>query len=143
MSAGVMFFFEGYGNHRDLHVLTHSFPTRRSSDLVEQQAVREALSPAGRELPFLALDVVDGVGTGPGQQRRDHEANSLARARRREGHDVLRAIIVQVVYPQPAGAAAARLEPPGPLGLLSSRPASCAADGEQEISPCPPPSADP
>src|SRR3546814_15768463 len=26
-------FFEGYGDHRDLHVLTHSFPTRRSSDL--------------------------------------------------------------------------------------------------------------
>src|SRR3546814_14783406 len=27
------FFFELYGDHRDLHVLTHSFPTRRSSDL--------------------------------------------------------------------------------------------------------------
>src|SRR3546814_18303306 len=25
---------ERYGNYRDLHVLTHSFPTRRSSDLV-------------------------------------------------------------------------------------------------------------
>src|SRR3546814_18868531 len=27
-------FFELHGDHRDLHVLTHSFPTRRSSDLV-------------------------------------------------------------------------------------------------------------
>src|SRR3546814_2394656 len=26
-------FFKRYGDHRDLHVLTHSFPTRRSSDL--------------------------------------------------------------------------------------------------------------
>src|SRR3546814_16282466 len=26
-------FFEGYGDQRDLIVLTHSFPTRRSSDL--------------------------------------------------------------------------------------------------------------
>src|SRR3546814_18697577 len=26
-------FFLGYCDHRDLHVLTHSFPTRRSSDL--------------------------------------------------------------------------------------------------------------
>src|SRR3546814_18029381 len=26
-------FFYGYGDHRDLHVLTHAFPTRRSSDL--------------------------------------------------------------------------------------------------------------
>src|SRR3546814_1842696 len=28
------FLFECSGDHRDLHVLTHSFPTRRSSDLV-------------------------------------------------------------------------------------------------------------
>src|SRR3546814_17415105 len=27
-------FFYGYDYHRDLHLLTHSFPTRRSSDLV-------------------------------------------------------------------------------------------------------------
>src|SRR6056297_3343768 len=27
------FFLQSYGDHRDLHVLTHSFPTRRSSDL--------------------------------------------------------------------------------------------------------------
>src|SRR3546814_14912134 len=32
-------FFNGYGDHRDLHVLTHSFPTRRSSDLL---AIRSA-----------------------------------------------------------------------------------------------------
>src|SRR3546814_21003809 len=29
----MFFVFECYGDHRDLHVLTHSFPTRRSSDL--------------------------------------------------------------------------------------------------------------
>src|SRR3546814_16528881 len=28
-----LFLFYAYGYHRDLHVLTHSFPTRRSSDL--------------------------------------------------------------------------------------------------------------
>src|SRR3546814_7696444 len=35
--AGVVcisFFSYGYGDHRDLHGLTRSFPTRRSSDLV-------------------------------------------------------------------------------------------------------------
>src|SRR3546814_10804640 len=35
--------FSGYGDHRYLHVLTHSFPTRRSSDLGDlagQRAVR-------------------------------------------------------------------------------------------------------
>src|SRR3546814_1800731 len=31
-----LFFFEWYGDHRDLHVLTHSFPTRRSSDLLAE-----------------------------------------------------------------------------------------------------------
>src|SRR3546814_21004241 len=29
-----VFFFELFGHLRDLHVLTHSFPTRRSCDLV-------------------------------------------------------------------------------------------------------------
>src|SRR3546814_16759345 len=32
-SVCMNFFFSCYGYHRDLHVLTHSFPTRRSSDL--------------------------------------------------------------------------------------------------------------
>src|SRR3546814_20346053 len=36
------FFFSCNGDHRYLHVLTHSFPTRRSSDL------REGVDPAPR-----------------------------------------------------------------------------------------------
>src|SRR3546814_15985200 len=32
----MLLLFKGYGYHRDLHVLTHSFPTRRSSDLLAQ-----------------------------------------------------------------------------------------------------------
>src|SRR3546814_1543534 len=35
------FFFEGYGDHRDLHVLTHAFPTRRSSDLIDLVDARQ------------------------------------------------------------------------------------------------------
>src|SRR3546814_3736442 len=31
--GGDGYFFKGYGDHRELHVLTHSFPTRRCSDL--------------------------------------------------------------------------------------------------------------
>src|SRR3546814_18178722 len=31
--------FEGSGDHRDLHVLTHSFPTRRSSDLIGRRRI--------------------------------------------------------------------------------------------------------
>src|SRR3546814_15243028 len=31
-------FFSGVGDHRNLHLLTHSFPTRRSSDLTTLEA---------------------------------------------------------------------------------------------------------
>src|SRR3546814_13129186 len=45
------FFFEWSGDPRDLHVLTHSFPTRRSSDLL-LFAVREhgSISAAAKSL---------------------------------------------------------------------------------------------
>src|SRR3546814_11979518 len=45
------FFFERYVHHRDLHVLTHSFPTRRSSDL-------HAGAVAGRGLAVAAAQAV-------------------------------------------------------------------------------------
>src|SRR3546814_2648808 len=64
-----MFFFECSGDHRDLHVLTHSFPTRRSSALVVgrdatvlerpqrcvdaepgRQVARDAIADAGQRL---------------------------------------------------------------------------------------------
>src|SRR3546814_6347533 len=44
--------FEGYGYHRDLHVLTHSVPTRRSADLppcVTGGATRRQSAKAGLE----------------------------------------------------------------------------------------------
>src|SRR3546814_18012872 len=34
LSVNMFFFFYCYGVHRDLHLLTPSFPTRRSSDLL-------------------------------------------------------------------------------------------------------------
>src|SRR3546814_10545167 len=42
-----IFFFYGYGDHRDLHVLTHSFPTRRSSDLGDRMAMLQLMGLAG------------------------------------------------------------------------------------------------
>src|SRR3546814_9466455 len=44
-----MFFFYRYGDHRDLHVLTHSFPTRRSSDLIDTMP-RAMAAPSPRVL---------------------------------------------------------------------------------------------
>src|SRR3546814_10241890 len=40
------FFFKRYGDHRDLHVLTHPFPTRRSSDRILKPA-GSATGPGG------------------------------------------------------------------------------------------------
>src|SRR3546814_19769294 len=53
------FLFLLYGDHRDLHVLTHSFPTRRSSDLDLPQPevpTRETIScwPTDRVTPASA-----------------------------------------------------------------------------------------
>src|SRR3546814_21179214 len=42
-------FFEGSGAHRDLHVLTHSFPTLRASDLDLLSEIRRQLKPLGRQ----------------------------------------------------------------------------------------------
>src|SRR3546814_11888496 len=47
-----------YGDHRDLHVLTHSFPTRRSSDLGQRNAID------GRLVEIVAE--IDGRGTEDG-----------------------------------------------------------------------------
>src|SRR3546814_6453206 len=54
-----MLFVEGYCDHLDLHVLTHSFPTRRSSDL---HAARIGDFADDREVQFPLAE--DGFGKG-------------------------------------------------------------------------------
>src|SRR3546814_14362188 len=61
------FFFDLAGFHRDLHVLTHSFPTRRSSDLLkgvsqttylvrwDPDILPESLPDCGVEIPASGL----------------------------------------------------------------------------------------
>src|ERR1044072_8601090 len=43
------FVYESYGDHRDLH----SFPTRRSSDLLDRERPRRGVAPPGHALPPL------------------------------------------------------------------------------------------
>src|SRR3546814_15428978 len=59
--------------------------------------MREARAPAGGDLPVFALDVVDDGRRGPGQQSRHHQTDTFARARGREGQDVFRAFVAQVL----------------------------------------------
>src|SRR3546814_2686742 len=49
----ITFILSCCGDHRDLHVLTHSFPTRRSSDLTAAH-VNDNIVIFGRELADLA-----------------------------------------------------------------------------------------
>src|SRR3546814_8684371 len=56
----------------------------------------ELRTPAGSQLPVFALDVVDGRGAGPGEQRRHDKPHALARPGRREGHDMLRTVMTQI-----------------------------------------------
>src|SRR3546814_12461073 len=87
-----LFFFRGYGDHRDLHVLTHSFPTRRSADLyggpaadVDDQPVvgrgRQRMRDPRENQPgfFAARDDFDREtqgGFGPGEQVFDVDRKS-------------------------------------------------------------------
>src|SRR3546814_4108705 len=52
ISAVCVLFFYWYVDHRGLHVLTHSFPTRRSSDLGTARSRRVRLRRAGGGLPL-------------------------------------------------------------------------------------------
>ena len=105
---------------------------------VEQEAVGEAATPAGRELPVLALDVVHHGRAGPGQQGRNDKADALARARRCKGHHMLGTLVAEIPVAEPPEEDARGLEQPGPLDLLPARPARRAVGGDEPVLPCPP-----
>src|SRR3546814_19848036 len=67
-------FFQGYGPHRHIHVLTHAFPPRRSSDLSKDQesayhAVRDGVLQYTRRAvypgPEEQLDMPQGIESNP------------------------------------------------------------------------------
>src|SRR3546814_137705 len=55
----MFFFFYCYGDHRGLHVLTHSFPTRRSSDLSTEYFKKGKYHMAGEGKTLDAGAMVD------------------------------------------------------------------------------------
>src|SRR3546814_3531669 len=65
-----VFFFSPYGYHRYLHVLTPSFPTPRSSDLLQRPAPRPAwptptIPPDSRSHPVHTTLVQNSLGSPP------------------------------------------------------------------------------
>src|SRR3546814_10060887 len=78
-----MFFFEGSGEHRDRHVLTHSFPTRRSSDLdLRRGAGRDLLRPADLAGALDAADRLRDDGGGPAGPSKGVSSRQAMRASR-------------------------------------------------------------
>src|SRR3546814_1034917 len=73
------FFFNWYGYHRDLHVLTHSFPTRRSSDLAKGGRRSRARQPFGFDRPRLTPSCQSSLST---------SSNTTQTATRRTGRTV-------------------------------------------------------
>src|SRR3546814_10566272 len=63
----MLFVFYVYRDHRYLHVLTHSFPTRRSSDLIaaEWNAQGMKIDPRTMPLTGLANAAIDRIAPNP------------------------------------------------------------------------------
>src|SRR3546814_13554488 len=70
-----MFFFLCYGDHRDLHVLTHSFPTRRSSDLSTSST--PIIAPASIRCHFPAASGPRQPALSKQSDRRDRKSTRL------------------------------------------------------------------
>src|SRR3546814_2267499 len=90
-----------YGDHPDLHVLTHAFPTRRSSDLFRHQqhgatrgvAAKQRALRTLQHLHVFEIEQLAGAGTIAGSlralaTRRDHVGE--VDADRRRGAQILR-----------------------------------------------------
>src|SRR3546814_17756602 len=72
-----MFLFYGYGDHRDLHVPTHPFPTRRSSDL---RIVNFSAGPATLPLEVLQQvqsELLDWQGCGMSVMEMSHRGKEF------------------------------------------------------------------
>src|SRR3546814_9276763 len=76
-----IFFLYCDGNHRDLHVLTHAFPTRRSSDL--RAEIERDLGLARKRIVIARLAIEDGrIAAQPARRkRRRHDAVPAGEAR--------------------------------------------------------------
>src|SRR3546814_18538003 len=60
----IFFFFSGYGDPRDLHLLTHAFPTRRSPALTTSatSAARAQMLARSSTNPAAAIAIDDKIG---------------------------------------------------------------------------------
>src|SRR5262249_22572544 len=89
---------EDVGDVLDVPDLIRTFPDLKQRVVtcgpwigrIEEQAMRELGAPAGSQLPILTLDVMNDGGAGPGEKRRNDQADALPAPGGCEGHDMLR-----------------------------------------------------
>src|SRR3546814_17323811 len=94
--------------------------------------MREARAPPCVDLPVLALDVVDDGGREPAQERRNDKTHAFARARGREGQDMLWPFVAQVLAIMLAEEYAGQLREARFANVLRVGPAGRAVGREQE-----------
>ena len=97
---------------------------------VEEQHAAMACPETRGKLPVLALDVVDDGRAGPGQQRRHHQADALARTCRGKAQHMLRSIMAQILAIIPAKDDTIGIEQAGRLHLGFLRPSRRAIGGD-------------
>ena len=66
--------------------------------------------PCRRQVPELGFLIVDDNAMGPGEKRRHDKPNAFARSRRRDGGDMLRAVVAQITKPFAFVAPAANID---------------------------------
>src|SRR3546814_12245129 len=87
--------------------------------------------PPRRQGPVRALDVVDNDAARPGQQRGNDKPDALTRARRREGHDMLRPVMAEILAAVPPQEHAGIAEKANTGDLPAFRPAGRAIGGDK------------
>src|SRR3546814_9305802 len=81
-----IFFVDWYGDHRDLHVLTHSVPTRRSSDLTALPPNSTVRSRAASYAITAPLRALGATGVESRRQRRPSHSSVSPNGTRSEEH---------------------------------------------------------
>src|SRR3546814_18928963 len=92
--------------------------------------MREALTPAGGQLPVLALDVVDDRRARPAEQCRHDQTDALAAPGRSERHDVLGTVVTKIALAGAPEENARFGEKPGRANGFGSRPSSRPLGGD-------------
>src|SRR6266849_699721 len=96
---------------------------REAIGRIEFEDAAEPRPKTCRQRPVLSLDVVNDAASGPGQQRRDHQADAFTRSCRCEAQDMFRSVMAQIMPGMAAEDDTVRAEQSGAVDFLVRGPA--------------------